>query len=183
MYKTLIESYRQQAMNMFNIARTKNPLYNSVSEPVLKNMPEDIHENSDKKEETNGTGGTGYVIVNVTTLRSLYPVHGADVTVFTGTLESMNIIDTSKTDENGKSKIFELDVPSESYSQAPEDVVVPYGTYNILVTAEKYVPYVLMNVSVFDKVTSLQNANLLEDFAADGNTDPIINDEKQQYSL
>ena len=42
MDKTLIESYRQQAMNMFNIARTKNPLYNSVSEPVLKNMPEDI---------------------------------------------------------------------------------------------------------------------------------------------
>lgn len=180
MDKTLIESYRQQAMNMFNIARAKNPDYSTVSESVRENESVSIREVPDNNAETNGTG---YVIVNVTTLRSLYPVHGADVTVFTGTLESMNIIDTSKTDENGKSKIFELEVPSESYSQAPEDIVVPYGTYNILVTAEKYVPYVLMNVSVFDKVTSLQNANLLEDFAADGNTNPIINDEKQQYTL
>ncbi|MDO5560649.1 MAG: hypothetical protein Q4F95_13795, partial [Oscillospiraceae bacterium] len=128
-------------------------------------------------------GGTGKLIVNVTTLRKLFPVVGADVTVFTGTYEDMDIIDTSRTDESGKSKVFSLAAPSKSMSLDPDENGNPYKPYNVLVVADGYIPNIHMNIPIFDSITSLQNSDLVYISASGGNPTPRITDESSSYTL
>ncbi len=178
----MIEKYRQQALSMMQEAKNKDINYNT-SYQSQKEHDEIITAPQNQNTDTN-SGSKGYMIINVTKIKGLYPVHGADITVFTESPENMNVIDTSKTDENGKSKIFTLPTPSKDYSLTPDNTATtPYSLYNLLITAQGYVSSIVMNIPVFDSITSIQNIDLLDDYASGGNSSPIISDEKSSYRL
>lgn len=158
--KGLIEKYEKEMMQMYASVR---PTVATVSQTV---------EGAD-----NSTGG---IIVNVTTARGLYPVIGAVVTIFSSDTQ---VIDSDKSDESGKTKLFILPTPSKALSESAGESERPYAVYNISVEADGYVKQEFMNVPVFSGVTSLQNADLLSVAAAGDNTDTRVFDEGRNYEL
>lgn len=128
--------------------------------------------------------GTGGMQVNVTTLRRLYPVKGATVTVFTGAPATPTVIETDITDESGKSGVFNLKTPPKSESQQAEnDGALPYASYNISVRSDGYVEQIAMNVPVFPGVISVQGIDLIPIAAAGQHTQPQIIQEGNNYNL
>ncbi len=128
--------------------------------------------------------GTGGMQVNVTTLRRLYPVKNAVVTVFTGTPNNMTVIETDVTDESGKSGIFNLKTPLKSESQQAENGgFLPYANYNVSVRSDGYVEQIAMNVPIFSGVISVQGIDLIPIAAAGGHTNPQIIQEGNNYDL
>lgn len=128
--------------------------------------------------------GTGGIVVNVTTLRGLYPVKNALVTVFTGSGDGTTVIETDVTDESGKSGVFNLKTPPAYESQQAENGgVIPYASYNISVRSDGYVEQIAMNVPVFSGVISVQGIDLIPIAAAGGHTNPQIINEGNNYDL
>lgn len=128
--------------------------------------------------------GTGGLQVNVTTLGRLYPVKGALVTVSTGDGQNKMVIETSITDESGKSAVFNLKTPSASESQQSDNGgVIPYASYNVSVRNDGYVEQIAMNVPVFSGVVSVQGIDLLPIASAEKNTSPQIINEENKYNL
>lgn len=128
--------------------------------------------------------GTGGMQVNVTTLRRLYPVGGAMVTVFTGAPDNMTVIETDTTDESGKSGVFKLKTPMRQESQQPEaNGILPYSSYNVSVKSDGYVEQIAMNVPVFSGVVSVQGIDLTPIAAAGGHTSPQIIEGGNKYNL
>lgn len=128
--------------------------------------------------------GTGGMQVNVTTLRRLYPVEGAIVTVFTGNPGSQSVVETDVTDQSGKTGVFNLKTPPKTDSQQSENGgEAPYANYNISVKSDGYVEQIAMNVPVFSGVVSVQGFDLLPITAAGGHTEPQIINEGNTYDL
>ena len=128
--------------------------------------------------------GTGGLQVNVTTLRRLYPVKNALITVFTGTRDNMTTIETDITDESGQSKIFKLKTPSRADSQQAENGgALPYASYNISVQSDGYVEQIALSIPVFPGVISVQGIDLLPISAAGGHISPQIINEDNNYNL
>ena len=126
--------------------------------------------------------GSGFLGVNVTTTRELYPVRNARVRVFTGSVDSPLFIADGNTDESGKTELFALAAPPLSLSQTPDPASPPFATYNILVEADGFLPAIYMDAVVFDKVTSIQNVNLIPKTAYNEN-DKNIFGEMPDYDL
>lgn len=156
MDKALIEQYKRELLKM------------SQKAPVIKNG-EDYGEN-------------GKLIVNVTTLRQLYPVANALVTVFTGDYQNPNPIDSSLTDQNGKSKTFLLPAPERELSLEAGSTKAVYTSYGILVKADGYADEVNLNIPIFRGVTSLQNVDMTLLSAQNGKNENI-NDQAEDYNL
>lgn len=127
--------------------------------------------------------GTGGLIVSVTTLRGLYPVASALVTVFTGDRANMQIIEMDTTNESGKSKVFRLDAPARSESLEASENKKPYSTYNVSVRSDGYVEQIAMNVPIFSGVVSMQGFDLTANTAAGQNTSPQIIQGSGNYNL
>lgn len=125
---------------------------------------------------------TGRLIAIVTTLRGIYPVPGARVTVFTGAPDRMNIIDSGITDESGRSKIFELPAPSRGISLDSESTELPYTLYNLKVEADGYADNIHMNIPIFRGVTSLQKSDMIL-LSAAGDSDSFVYNEAMRYNL
>lgn len=125
----------------------------------------------------------GYLIGIVTAVRSLYPVKNAKITIFTGDLENMNVIDSGLTDQSGRSKTFSLPTPESSISLDQNNTTIPYSLYNMAVEADGYIKNIHLNIPVFGTVTSLQQSNLLLEETAGENKSPQIFDEAQKYDL
>lgn len=160
MDRELIEKYEKEMMEMYASVRTATP---TASQSVEK--------------EDDYTGG---IIVSVTTARGLYPIKGAIVTV---TADNQEEVDSSRTDESGKTKLFLLPTPNKALSESAGATERPYSVYNILVEADGYVKQQFNNVPVFSGVTSLQNADLLSMSAAGDNTSTRVFDEGRNYEL
>ena len=156
MDKSLIEQYKNELLEMSK----KSPLINS---------DEDYKEN-------------GKLIVNVTTLRQLYPVANALVTVFTGDYQNPNPIDSSVTDQNGKSKVFLLPAPERNLSLEAGATEAVYTSYGILVKADGYADEINLNIPIFRGVTSLQNVDMTLLSAQNGKRENI-NDQAENYNL
>lgn len=165
MDRKLIEKYEREMMEMY---ASVHPTVPAVSQAV---------------EEMDDASSTGGLIVSVTTARGLYPVMGAVVTVFSGEGEQMQTIDSDKSDESGRTKLFILSTPSKSLSESAGATERPYAVYNVSVEADGYVKQEFMNVPVFSGVTSLQNADLLSMSAAGDNTATRVFDEGRAYEL
>lgn len=157
MDNSLIEKYKQELLDMYN--NKKAPT--KTDDQFIDN---------------------GRLIVSVTTLRKLYPVAGAEVTVFTGDFENMKPIDRSITDESGKSKVFILPAPDRELSLEIGATEPVYTSYGILVKADGYADEVNLNLPVFRGVTSLQNVDLTLLSAQNGQT-LNINDQAENYNL
>ncbi len=148
MDKDLIERYKRQ---MLELRKKAAP---AVSEAV---------EGIPLPSLDSGTGG---LIVNVTTLRGLFPVKNALVTVFQGNGDTYNEIDSDYTDESGRSKRFILATPNKSLSQTAGSIEAPFSLYNISVRSDGFVDWLENDIPVFPETVSLQNADLTVSGAA-----------------
>ncbi len=165
MDQSVMDRYIDEMQKMYKIAKAKDPNY--VTAATTPALP-----------------GTGYLVMQVTTMRSTYPVQGAKVTVYQGDYADGNIVAQETTDENGKTKPIPLATPAKGLSEQPEDESTQvYSSYNVLVDADGYVKTINKNLPVFDGVTSLQAVDLLPVSAAGGNTETRVTDEYRDYSL
>lgn len=165
MDKTLIEKYKAEMLNM---QRRSKSLPTITTTNVQRNPNDE---------------SSGNLLVIVTTLRSLYPVPNAEVTVFKGDYNDMQIIATSTTDQSGRSDNFSLPAPQKSLSLDSANTQKPYETYNLLVKAEGYIDNVHLNIPIFSGVTSLQRSNMLLLETAGVDKGPQFFDEAQQFQL
>ncbi len=175
MDKSLIESYKQEMLKMY-ANRTKTA-------PVITNVTDTPKTDSTPPTAPDSQTATGKLQGIATSIRGLYFVPNTKVTVFTGTPENMQVIDTSVTDENGKTKVFTLPTPAKAESLSPQNQAIPYALYNMMFEADGYIPNIHLNVPVFPTVTSRQTSNLLLLETAGVNKDPRIFDELQNYNL
>ncbi|MBQ8203991.1 MAG: hypothetical protein IJZ75_06920 [Clostridia bacterium] len=114
----------------------------------------------------------GGLIVSVTTLRELFPVKNAVVTVFTGSGDNITELDRDLTDESGRTKKFILSTPLKSLSQTAGSSEIPYALYNITVRSDGFVDYIETDIPVFPDTVSLQTADLTPMNAAGKNPQP-----------
>ena len=126
--------------------------------------------------------GVGGLVVNTTTLRGLYPVPNALVTVFSGSVSDKKIVESGVTDQSGKSELFKLKTEPKADSLEANGSV-PYTSYNLSVQSDGYVEQIAMNVPVFSGIISVQNVDLLPISAAGGHTSPQIINEQNDYDL
>lgn len=133
--------------------------------------------------ENNLSSGSGGLLVNVTTLKGLYPVKGAVVTVFSGDVNNMQVIDSRVTDQSGRTSVFVLSAPERSLSETAGASEKPYASYNVSVKADGYIEQINLNVPVFSGVLSLQSVDLLLLAAAGDNLNPRIYDGTVNYEL
>ena len=129
------------------------------------------------------TDSTGRLTAIVTTLRTLYPVPGARVTVFTGNYDDMTVLDTAFTDQSGRTEAFILPAPNRDLSLTSGASDKPYASYNMLIQADGYIDNIHLNIPVFSGVDSLQSSNMMLRETAGENKGPQIFDEAQQFTL
>lgn len=125
----------------------------------------------------------GELTVNVTTLRGLYPVPGAVVTVSSEQDGEQRILHTAVTDESGQTPVFRLPTPAKALSESAGRSEQPYAEYHISVKADGYVEQINRNVPVFSGVKSVQTADLILLSAAGEDTEPRVYDESDSYDL
>ncbi|MBQ8266805.1 MAG: hypothetical protein IJZ21_00280 [Clostridia bacterium] len=179
------QDYANELLQMYR-ANAVAPTQNTIPPDEVSQMPTEAPEQTAEPSlnQLVFEDGTGGLAVNVTTLRRLYPVKGATVTVFTGEIASPTVIETDITDESGKSGVFNLKTPVKAESQQAENGgALPYASYNISVKSDGYVEQIAMNVPVFSGVISVQGIDLIPIAAAGGHTDPQIIQEGNNYNL
>ena len=145
--------------------------------PTLQKVKTTLHNNSPDMT------GEGKLIVNVTSVRGLYPVRGAKVTVFTGEEEEKVVLFEGTTDQSGKTSAIPLPAPAGEYAETPDPAERPYAFYNIMTIADGFYDNLNYNVAVFDDVTSLQNVGLTPIANETPQNRPIIIDEYDGYNL
>lgn len=134
-------------------------------------------------ENGNDMQGEGYLVVNVTSVRGLYPIEGADVTVFTGEADSPTVVATATTDQSGKTPPIPLPAPSVEFSESPDPSERPFAYYNIRTVEDGFRENLNFNLAIFDKVTSLQTITLEPMTTEIEQNRPIVIDEFENYGL
>ena len=161
------EIIKRYSDEMLEMQKRANP---SSQSPVPENTAPDTY-------------GEGGLIVRVTTLKGLYPVEGAAVTVYTDDGTERTEYASMTTDESGKTETIQLAAPNKLLSESAGASAQPYSRYNISVLANGYIENIHMNVPVFDGVVSVQTADLLSVAAAGDNLEPRVFDESRRYEL
>lgn len=135
------------------------------------------------EETTAAAPEKGRLSANVTSVANIYPVMGARVTVFTGSPDSMTVLDSAITDESGKTRVFLLDAPPKSLSMTSGAPALPYTLYNLLISADGFLDNIHLNIPVFSGIASVQRSDMLPKAVAGGRTDPIIFNEFSSFEL
>ncbi len=104
--------------------------------------------------------GSGDLIVQVSIARGSIPVEGAAVTV-TDNAPSPNHIALLMTDNSGRTERLSLSAPSRELSQTPNGTQRPYSVYHVLIEKEGYYPVQLLNIPIFDRISSIQPVALV----------------------
>ncbi len=178
MDQNLIESYKEKMLSMYrkNVKSTVALSENVTENEIPKSAPT-VVENKDEQSDS------GKLQAIVTTVRSLLFLPNARVTVFTGEIDDMQVIDSDVTDQNGRTKEFVLKTPSKSLSLDSENSVKPYALYNILVEADGYQSNIHLNIPIFSSVTSQQLSDMMLLETTGAYKGPQIFDEQQNYTL
>ena len=95
----------------------------------------------------------GYLLVNVYCDTIANPVEGAVVKV----LKENNEIAIEKTNEDGQTNKITLETVDKSYSLEDQNLVRPYETYDVEVSALGLTPTKINGIQIFDGETSIQN--------------------------
>ncbi len=135
------------------------------------------------EETTAAAPEKGRLSANVTSVANIYPVRGARVTVFTGSPDSMTVLDSAVTDESGKTRVFLLDAPPKSLSMTSGAPALPYTLYNLLISADGFLDNIHLNIPVFSGIASVQRSDMLPKAVAGGRTDPVIFNEFSSFEL
>ena len=114
--------------------------------------------NINNAEPPNTVSPTGYLVVQVTSLKNIYPIQGATVTVYDSN-SNLPII-SGTTDQSGKTAAFRLDTPPGELSLDPNNTLPTYTGYRVSIEADGYKTQTRENVAVFSGVTSLLSVNL-----------------------
>lgn len=170
MDKSIIEKYKNEMLNIRKRAAASSA-QQGYYEEGKPNIPDDASDEN------------GRLIAMVTYTDRIYPVKKAKVTVFTGSPDNMEIVDSGITDESGKTKTFGLAAPPRSLSQQSGPAALPYALYNMMVQAEGFLDNIHLNIPVFRGVTSVQRSDLTPISVAGGRTAPIIFNEFSSYEL
>ena len=174
MDREIIEKYKAEMLRMYGKLNKENVF----SPKAVATAAETAQPQPKITPQTNGN-----LLGVVTTVRTLYPVPNAKVTVFTGNYENMNVVDYAFTDNSGRTKVFTLPAPSNTLSLDEDNKQIPYAVYNMLVEADGYVDNVHLNIPVFSGVTSIQGSNMILKETAGANMDVRIFDEAVKYDL
>lgn len=189
MDRDLIEKYRREMLDTYRTRPTAveppMPQEETVPEPMPIQMPEPqpLPAEVSTGETPDDTQSVGRLIAIVTAIRSLYPVKGATVTIFTGTPDNKTVIATDITDESGRTGSFILPTPARQLSLQSGSQVLPYSQYNMLVEAEGYLDTIHLNIPVFSGVTSLQQSDMMLLETSGVDKSPRVFDEEQQFTL
>lgn len=119
----------------------------------------------------------GGLLVQVTTLKGLYAVPSARVSV----LKGEQVIDADQTDQSGRTKVFSLPAPSKSLSATAGANALPYEIYQVEVMADGFAPSLIRDVPVFSTITSIQPVDLILLSASNGKEQ--ISDGAGEYPL
>lgn len=171
MDKTLFDKYVKEMKEMREMALKRDPSLAVAAANGNIVMPGDTPDMS----------GEGRLVVDVTTIRGLYPVKNALVTVFKGSADNMEVIAKLNTDESGKTPAFILPAPPAVLTESPENTVRPYAFYNILTEADGFINNINYNATIFDGITSLQSVNMVP--RSKENNQPIVSDGYEEYTL
>ena len=177
MDKEIIEKYKNEMLKMYKTANRGN-FIKPKAEPVIAQTNQVQVNPPSKSQEANGN-----LLAVVTTVRTLYPIANAKVTVFTGDYNNMNVIDSALTDQSGRTRVFNLPTPQKALSLDSANSILPYAVYNMLVEADGYVDNIHLNIPVFSGVTSIQGSNMILKETAGANMDIQIFDEAEKYDL
>lgn len=191
MDQSLIEKYKSEMLNMYRSVRANTvpqdeEMHQAVQNEETNQAPQDEETNQAPQNPTPvplADDSTGRLIAIVTAFREIYPVANAKVTVFTGNLEDMQVVDTAYTDRSGRTPPFILNTPPKSLSLDSENKQTPYATYNMMVSAEGYLDNIHINIPLFSGVTSLQSSNMMLLETAGEDKGPQIFDESQRFDL
>ena len=104
--------------------------------------------------------GTGHLQVWAVTARGALPVEGAVVTVAGADPRTRDLRITQTTYNVGKTEELPLPAPAASLSLVPGNMT-PYATYDITVEKDGYYLHQALNVPVFDRVVSVQTAEMI----------------------
>ena len=174
MDREIIEKYKAEMLRMYAKTNKENVLEQKAAQVVS----DSVQPQPKTTPQTNGN-----LLAVVTTVRTLYPVPNAKVTVFTGDYQNMKVVDYAFTDQSGRTKVFVLPAPSSALSLDEDNKQIPYAIYNMLDEADGYVDNVHLNIPVFGGVTSIQGSNMLLKETAGANMDVQIFDEAEKYDL
>lgn len=116
-------------------------------------------------------GGTGYLIIRVSTARGAIPLENATVRIRAAALPEEELrgeglphegrlIAGFLTDRDGLTPRLALPAPPRTASESPGNGI-PYALYDIDVLADGYMSNYYQNVPIFDTVTSLQTVELI----------------------
>ena len=169
MDKTEFDRYIEEMRAMSRKSSLGDEVVSEVLTTAVESAPEDM-------------SGKGYLLVNVTAVRELYPVENAKVTVFRGSRENMEKLAEGVTDQSGKTELFTLSAPPRALAEDPSNEKPTFAEYNILTEADGFLPTINIGAAVFDGVTSIQNVNLIPKTAYNQN-DTNLFDEENDYDL
>lgn len=101
---------------------------------------------------------TGYITVKVFTAEKAMPVQRAQVRI----VDLRIALDqTIYTDQYGNAERIKVYAPEKETSLKPQDITLPYETYNIEVVKDGYIPTTINNVQVFPGEISLQSVAMM----------------------
>ena len=150
---------------------------------VLSSNYKETEKEPESIQNSDSMTGKGYLIVNVTSARGLYPVQNAQVTVFTGENGNRLIVAEELTDISGKTPKIELPAPASRYSETPSPAERPYAYYNIHTLADGFRENLNYNAAVFDGTTSVQSVNLEPLTSGVSGNRPIVINGADSYTL
>lgn len=142
-----IEEYKQEMLSLYRTA-------NTTPAPPPQ-MPQVTPEQTPQPTIPDEKGG---LLVFVTTLRNLYGVQNARVSVLN---ERNEEIDSDITDMSGRTKVFILPTVPKNFSEDPTGANRPYSLYNVKITADGYEDRNFFNLPVFPTITSILPVDMI----------------------
>ncbi len=110
-------------------------------------------------------GGTGYLILHITTARGAIPLEGATVHIRAyekegGDPTRGDVIATRQSLRDGNTERIPLPAPPRGESLTPGDEKLPYSLYVAEVYLEGYRNQTYIGLPIFDGITAIQPADL-----------------------
>lgn len=102
---------------------------------------------------------TGTLQVNVFSRNNYFPITNATVTIQNAQPGEGSIDEQLSTDSSGQTQIVSLPAPPLEYSLMPESSM-PYGEYNVTVSAPGYETTVLTGTQILPDVKAIQNVRM-----------------------
>ena len=130
-----------------------NSEYDSFNDALMQNINPAPSRNT--AAEPAGLTGSGILTVQVSLAKGALPLEGATV-IISKSDGDKEIEARLVTDKSGRTPPLALPAPSAVYSQTPGGNTRPYSIYNITAELPGYYPESIVNVPIFDKITSIQ---------------------------